>query len=924
MKYIQNFLLIISLFISCNVKAQELPPIEKYSTEDYLGGNQNWMVSQAPDKIIYVANNEGLLEFNGARWKIYPSPNNTIIRAVNVVKDRIYTGCYMEFGYWQKDDFGMLKYNSLVPFLDVKMVEDEHIWNIITYNELVIFQSFDRIYFYNTIKNKFNTISSENQITKIFNINNVIYYYVLHEGLYTFKEGKSKLISNDLAFNKGIIINIFSLEDGLLIQTRNLGFYTFKNYIAKEWNIEVNKALVKMKVFNSIQLKDKSFVLGTISDGIIYLTKEGIIDYQINQTNGLSNNTALSLFEDQDENIWVGLDNGINCINIKSPVRIFNDDRGSLGTVYASTVFNKYIYLGTNQGLFYKKIDTEQSYKIIDGTAGQVWNLFVFNNELFCGHHLGTYIIEKNKAIKISNIPGTWEFKPIPNLKNGLLQGNYNGFNVLIKNDGKWSVRNKIDGFDNSVRFFEFLNATEIFVNHEYKGVFKLKVDENYTFFIKVSKQLEPPLGKHSSLIKFKNNILYGFDEGVYRYNSKINKFLKDSILSQIVTNETYLSGKLVVDEAQNLWGFTNENMSYVSINDLTNEFNIHTVSIPANLRKGILGYENISHLKNSEYLIGTTCGYIILNLAAFDQSNDYTVIMDNVIINNKNSTYITVNLKDEGEFKYKQNSITFNYSVPEYNKYQIVKYQYKLNGNVDKWSEWTEKTELIFDNLPFGNYNFKVRAKIGNKLSENIASYNFEILKPWYLSNLAVIAYLLSFLGILLIIHKSNKRYYKKQLWHKQLESEQLIIRMKNEKLNQDIENKNRELAISTMSIINKNEVLNTIKNELKGNDMESNNLQVLKLIDGNLNNSKDWDVFKEAFNNADKYFLDKIKELHPNLTPNDLRFCAYLRLNLTSKEISPLLNMTVRSVETKRYRLRKQMGLPHDSILVSYILNI
>lgn len=500
MKHIKIPFLLISLFISWFLKAQELQPIEKYATEDYGGGNQNWMISQAPNKIIYVANNDGLLEFNGASWKIYPSPNNTIIRAVNVINDRIYTGCYMEFGYWEKDDFGILKYNSLVPYLDVDMIDDEHFWNIITYDELIIFQSFNRIYFFDTIKNKFNIISSNNQITKIFKANNVFYYYILNEGLYTFEEGKSKLISNDSTFNKGIIINIFSIDGGLLILTRNSGFFTFKNNIATEWNVEVNKTLVKMKVFNSIQLNDKSFVLGTISNGIIYLTEEGVINYQINQNNGLSNNTALSLFEDQDENIWIGLDNGINCINIKSPVRIFNDDRGFLGTVYTSTIFDNYIYLGTNQGLFYKKIDAAaEPYKIIEGTAGQVWNLFVFNNELFCGHHLGTYIIKMNKAIKISNIPGTWGFKAIPTLKNGLLQGNYNGFNVLIKNDGKWNFRNKIAGFDNSARFFEFLNTNEIFVNHEYEGVFKLTVNDSFTSFLKVSKQLEPPIGKHSS-----------------------------------------------------------------------------------------------------------------------------------------------------------------------------------------------------------------------------------------------------------------------------------------------------------------------------------------------------------------------------------------------------------------------------------------
>ena len=152
-------------------------------------------------------------------------------------------------------------------------------------------------------------------------------------------------------------------------------------------------------------------------------------------------------------------------------------------------------------------------------------------------------------------------------------------------------------------------------------------------------------------------------------------------------------------------------------------------------------------------------------------------------------------------------------------------------------------------------------------------------------------------------------------------MENEQMIMHIKNEKLNQDIDNKNRELAISTMSIIKKNRVLNKIKKELKKNRHPGNNT-ALELIDSNLNDTKDWSFFEQAFNNADKDFLEKIKKSHPDLTPNDLRFCAYLRLNLSSKEIAPLLNISTKSVETKRYRLRKKLGLEHNSGLVNYIL--
>ena len=124
-------------------------------------------------------------------------------------------------------------------------------------------------------------------------------------------------------------------------------------------------------------------------------------------------------------------------------------------------------------------------------------------------------------------------------------------------------------------------------------------------------------------------------------------------------------------------------------------------------------------------------------------------------------------------------------------------------------------------------------------------------------------------------------------------------------------------------MSIIKKNEFLNTIKQELTSNG-NSGIPKVIKFIDKNLNNTDDWKMFQEAVNNADKKFLKKIKSKHPELTPNDLRLCAYLRLNLSSKEIAPLLNITPRSVEVKRYRLRKKINLPHDANLTNYILEI
>ena len=133
--------------------------------------------------------------------------------------------------------------------------------------------------------------------------------------------------------------------------------------------------------------------------------------------------------------------------------------------------------------------------------------------------------------------------------------------------------------------------------------------------------------------------------------------------------------------------------------------------------------------------------------------------------------------------------------------------------------------------------------------------------------------------------------------------------------------------IAGKTALLMKKNELLTLIKDDLKrtNTDHDEKSIKsVIKTINESISEDNSWTIFKDAFNGADNDFLKVIKQYHPSLTPNDLRLCAYLRLNLSSKEIAPLLNISVRSVEVKRYRLRKKMNLEHETSVVEYILSI
>jgi DNA-binding CsgD family transcriptional regulator len=218
----------------------------------------------------------------------------------------------------------------------------------------------------------------------------------------------------------------------------------------------------------------------------------------------------------------------------------------------------------------------------------------------------------------------------------------------------------------------------------------------------------------------------------------------------------------------------------------------------------------------------------------------------------------------------------------------------------------------------------------------ENPLTYNFKVTPPWYRSTLAMMLYIILGTLILIGLNLSYRGYYKRQrdrmlkaktadLELRDLAAQQEIMALKNQQLQQDIEARNRELAISTMSMINKNTTLNKLKSELVKSKEESENIApALSIIDQALKNDQDWEFFEQAFNHADKKFFKRIKEKHPSLTPNDLRLCVYLRLNLSSKEIAPLLNISARSVEIKRYRLRKKLDLERDVNLSEYVINL
>jgi ligand-binding sensor domain-containing protein len=463
------------------VKSTGTPSILNYPKSEYNAGTQNWGIAQDKNGFMYFANNDGILRFDGIHWDLIEVSPSTPVRSIAIDSDnRVFAGLNNDFGLLQQNETNPPFFQSLRHLLPDPDIQFDDIWKIHEISQGIVFQSFDYLFLFSN--NTIEVIKPENRFHFSFNVNGRLFLYEPEVGLFEYINGIINKVPWAGELENTEIWSILEIKDNhLFIGTRNNGIYRFENGVLSRWNTPASELISKNKLFSATKIMDSQFVFGTILDGIVITDSEGNILQHINRSRGLQNNTVLSVFPDKKSNLWLGLDNGIDYIEINSPISFFTENEG-LGTGYCSKVFNDKLYLGTNQGLYVKAFinfsNNKETFKLVENTAGQVWSLNVFDEQLICGHNSGTFLINDDRAVKISEEEGAWKYIRLKRNPDLLLGGHYYGLVLLQKTTGGWAFYKKVKGFNESSRFiFEDSNGI-IWISHGGKGVFRVRLNE--------------------------------------------------------------------------------------------------------------------------------------------------------------------------------------------------------------------------------------------------------------------------------------------------------------------------------------------------------------------------------------------------------------------------------------------------------------
>ncbi len=913
-------------------------PIKNFAPPDYGAGIQNIDFAQNRDLSLFVANNLGVLSFNGTSWGKHALNTGKKQRslAFDEKTNRLYVGSQGEFGFFESN----WQYVSLLDKIPENFLDFDEVWDVLLFDSKVYFCTFQGIYVFDG--ESINVIRRPGGFNRSFVAGNRLFTQSPTGALFEIDGNNLVSLSQNGHINQ-VVAGVVRTEAGYVFFYNSGKIEVLNSPGGLEPYTELKKVLVGKYVNHVIQISDSRLVISTQLAGLfIYdqLTKQ--IE-SISISDGLMSNACLRVFQDYSGNLWVGMQNGIALIDINSPLRLVNQNIDLQGSGYEAYELEEGTYYTTSNGIYYLPKGALKSQFLI-GTEGPAYGMQSINNKLYAGHHTGLFLLERGKAVRRAYCEGLWQIKQLRSNPQFAIAGTYTGLH-LFQLDAKGELRDvqKIDGFNESSRFFEEDRKGRIWVGQYYKGLYLLTLDKSLTKAVasKVSESHKLPIQKYVFLTNIDEEIFVCSAKGIFKLDQSNDEIVEEEVFTKVVgRNWIYLlvqdRQKNVYVYSENLAGFfkkvSAENYVYLpsSLFQLRQSFNNDLLNVSRNVREGVLFNANEGFIQYSSELeegVSTTSVPLL--------SRVVNVAEDSVLYSRMP---FHVRPEKTEPIRITEGTRVLQFIVESF-KFKDVsnqQFRYYLSGFDETYGEWTSANLKEYTNLRVGSYHFYVQAF--NSKGEIVISQPLlvEVSPAFYKSPLARFIYFVLVVLALYMIYRFQRQYYRrkqarmeqakqKELGQKQKELQQL----KDEQVKNELIHVNTLLAASTMNLVVKNEFMETIKEEIrqakatdKVEDKQRALEKIIKEIDTTLKVQEDWKQFEHHFDQIHGDFLKRLTREFTDLTPGEQKLCAFLRLNMDTKEIANLMAISSRGVEVTRYRLRKKFKLDTHQNLSKFIL--
>lgn len=943
-----SFLIMITS-LPCFAQWQGSPLVKSYARDVYHAGLQNWDVEQDSQGRLYFANSSGLLVASGLDWDLIPLPGRTVVRSLAFDDaGRLYAGGQNEIGYFSPDPNGQLAFHSFLDAIPPEHQRFEDVWEVEVIGEDVFWRASGKLYHYDQHQAEilldgtclFVGRSGETIIAQ--DREGVCWQWSRHTPF--------RRMSGSLG--QGLLTEVHQTPTGkTILLTETDGLYHVTGDRIQPWTLPQPLFASDELAYALASLPDGKLAIGSSYTGITILDSLGHILLRVNKKDGLPTNKVICLFTDRNDNLWAGLDNGIAQVLTSSPISLVLPDEDLQGVGYASLVKDRKLYCATNNGLFRTYLPDETGtgrsnrlrFSMVKGSIGQAWGLNLVHDRLYLAHDKGAFEVRDSVTVPLLPGKGTWMVLPNQRSDNALLLGTYDGVYKLDPAQGHVSA--PLGNLAESARFVEQMDNGQLWVSHPYRGIYRILLSDPDTTSARFyGPEQGLPSTFNNYVFRIHDQLLAGTENGVYGYSDSCDCFVRQRTWdAYFPKKEQFL--RLAQSPSGDVWFVTSREIGFLKLNQQGIRHSWTKYTFPEIYPLLNNGWEKIHVLDDHHVLIPIIKGFLHINPHSINKHTpQFDIIFSAIQIRHPETNTLLGSFLANGaaassdgnqppayDFP-RHSSIRFTYTATEFEYPDEIRFRWKLSGLNDRWSPWTTERTKEFSSLPAGQYTFVLEALSMDGQTKS-RSFVFQIRNPWYASTTARIFYILLALGILLAYIYINRRKYQvlEKTYQTDVQRNMAEIEsLEAERVKAELEHQRRELISSTMHLVMKNETISSIQSALKTIRSSTENPTTKKQIDdliamimNDTNTDETWDQILFHFNSLHTDFLSRLKSAYPELTKSDIKLCIYLKMNLSSKDISNITNTTIRGVEASRYRLRKKFNLSREMDLVDFLMN-
>lgn len=805
------------------------PFIRHYNADEYKASAQNWDVTCRPDGVMFFGNNDGVLSYDGARWREINVTNGAYSLACSP-QGEVFVGSAGDAGVLVPEKTGKLKFKSLISHLPDSLRKFDVVWETCANAERTVFNTNDFLIVYekNNIRIIPGPISSLKQVGKrqIFQAPG--------KGIFELTADGKKLLTADSIFIKNTLSFAGETKDeNWLFGTYRFGIFELNQVDSLvPYPTNCDAYLQQHAFYMGLQMHTGQIACATYSNGLVLLDEKQNAVWKLHSKNGLPVQEINGLGEDKRGGLWLATENGITHLEVSSPWLHYSAEEGLMGSVKTALRFRESFYVGTSQGVFVQ--NSNGSFEGFENMPPSCWDIDFFPQEsdttILLAASDGVYEVSENKTLRhiYSGEDGIQLF--IDPTRDWQLLATRNGLVAFRKKEKKWEFTSMLPGIKHQVWNVlptQTKNKHSLWASALYDGVYRLNYTPQDSLPFTVSAHYDTLKGFKSvsdiRIYKFEDNLLFSSTAGNYQYEARSDSFVPFSHEKEINNLPKAVLYPITQRDGYSwYYGLIGVELKRIeALHKTPSGFQRDTTDfmrLPKQDVDMLFSEENKLWVGGTEGLFAYEASDNKRYLAPFHaQIREFWISEDSLAHWGESWGASTPYFK----LPYGHNTLRIGYSATSFEGEVPLLYSYRLSNFHNEWSSWTSDTKKEFTNLSEGDYTFEVRAKNLYGQYSEVAQFQFKITPPWYRTVLAYVLYaFFAILFFIVAIRLYTRRLRKaKERLEAIVEKRTIEIRKANTQLEaqkKQVEEKAMALQDANNEIIEKNAELEQQKEEI------------------------------------------------------------------------------------------------------------